>query len=82
MTAKSILSQATVLNNSATLLESDATMASDDVKLLEQVLRDDTEAISMVSNTANETIITAANLSARLVIVKVSFRIMHLQIKL
>ena len=71
-TANQLLSQATALNNSATTFAGDVSMAADDVDALDQAVMDDTEAISMVSGTANETILAAANLSARLIVIKVN----------
>lgn len=70
-TANQLLSQAIALNNSATSFAGDVSMAANDVHTLDQAVMDDTDAISMVSGTANETIVAAANLSARLLVIKV-----------
>ena len=72
ISASQLLSDAQSLNDTATSFASNISQASSNVDQLEDTVRNDTDSITMVTDTANETISVAAGLTARLLVINVS----------
>ena len=72
--ADRVLSNVTSLNSSAAQLVEDIDTATTEVDQLEQAVMDDREAISELTNTANETIVLSKEVLDRITVVNVSMK--------
>ncbi len=75
LSANQLLLDAQALNYTATSFASNISQASSNVDQLEDTVRDDTDSIAMVTDTANETISVAADLTTRLLVINVSIHV-------